>query len=88
MKKDRRMKMKLVIAAVFAASVLPGSGVAQADPAKPSPDPNAPKCWTTGPDGDLQWVACGWTYSHSGGWQQVSPSPTPEAPPGDANLGQ
>ncbi|MGO9155255.1 hypothetical protein [Mycobacterium sp.] len=70
------MKMKLVIAAAFAASVLAGSGVAHADPA-PSPDPNAPKCWITGPDQDLQYVPCGWTYSHSQGWQQVPPPPPP-----------
>jgi hypothetical protein len=54
------MKMKLMMAAAFAAAVLPGGGVAHADPAKPSPDPHAPKCWITTPNGDLEYAPCGW----------------------------
>lgn len=76
------MKTKLMIAAAFAGAVLSGSGLADADPAdEPQPDPNGPKCWVMG--GDIphyQLAPCGWTYSESGGWQQV--------PPDNPTLGQ
>ena len=82
------MKMKLMMAAAFAAAVLPGGGVAHADPAKPSPDPHAPKCWIITPDGDLEYAPCGWVYTNSHGWQQIPPPPEPLAPPGGPNFGQ
>ena len=73
------MKKKLVIAAALAAAVLSGTGVALADPAPPAPDPNGPKCWAENDTGYMHWAytPCGWTYSDSGGWQQVPPPPAP-----------
>ncbi|UQX10482.1 hypothetical protein [Candidatus Mycobacterium methanotrophicum] len=73
------MKTKLVVVAAFAAAVLVNGGIAVADPAPPapSPDPNAPKCWTQTDDGWMHTalLPCGWTYSSSQGWQQLPPPP-------------
>jgi uncharacterized membrane protein len=74
------MKMKLMVVAAVAAALLSGSGVALAapDPA-PGPDPNGPKCWGPTDSGNTHWgyLPCGWTYSDSGGWQQLPPPPAP-----------
>ncbi|UQX10956.1 hypothetical protein [Candidatus Mycobacterium methanotrophicum] len=78
------MGTKLIgVAAVAAALLLGGSGVALADPVSPTPDPNAPKCWTSGDSGYLhiEWVPCGWTFSDKDGWQRIPP------PPGEPNPG-
>ena len=66
------MTKKLMLLAACAATVLLGSGVAQADPA---PDPNGPKCAINngGDDGNkFQYVPCGWAYGDNRGWYQTS----------------
>ena len=65
------MTKKLMMAAACAAAVLMGSGVAQAEPEKPAPDPNGPKCWVTNNEGHQQLTPCGWAYSDKTGWYQV-----------------
>jgi hypothetical protein len=62
---------KLMMVAACAAVVLMGSGVAQADPDKPAPDPNGSKCWVTNNEGHQQLTPCGWAYSDSSGWYEV-----------------
>jgi uncharacterized membrane protein len=73
------MKKKLMIVAACAAALLSSSGVALADPGAPAPDPNGPKCWGSTDAGNAHWgyLPCGWTYSDSGGWQQVQTPPAP-----------
>jgi hypothetical protein len=76
--KNLFMKMKPMIVAALAAGLLSsGAGIAFADP-PPAPDPNGPKCWGSTDSGYMHWgyVPCGWTYSDSGGWQQL-PAPPP-----------
>ena len=65
------MTKKLMMVAACAAAMLMGSGVAQADPDKPAPDPNGPKCWVTNNEGHQQLTPCGWAYSDHTGWYQV-----------------
>ena len=66
------MTKKLMMVAACAATVLLGSGIAQADPA-PAPGPtNGPKCWVTATMmGIQQFTPCGWAYTDSKGWYQV-----------------
>jgi hypothetical protein len=61
---------KLLMVAACAATVLLGSGIAQADPA-PAPEPNGPKCWVDNNEGHRQLTPCGWAYSDGSGWYQV-----------------
>jgi hypothetical protein len=61
---------KLMMVAACAATVLLGSGIAQADPA-PAPEPNGPKCWVDNDEGHRQLTPCGWAYSDHTGWYQV-----------------
>jgi hypothetical protein len=63
---------KLMMVAACAATVLLGSGIAQADPNdKPAPQPNGPKCWVDNNEGHRQLTPCGWAYSDSQGWYEV-----------------
>jgi hypothetical protein len=66
------MTKKLMLLAACAATVLLGSGVAQADPAPaPGPDPKGPKCtiFNGGDDHDkFEIVPCGWAYGDNMGW--------------------
>ena len=67
------MTKKLMMVAACTAAVLMGSGVAQADPAKPGPDPNGPKCWVINDEQHAQLTPCGWAYSEGTGWYEVPP---------------
>lgn len=73
----------MIVGGLTAALLCSGSGIALADPDQPGPDPNAPKCWTTGDSGfaHIEYAPCGWTYSDTDGWQQIPP------PPGAPNPG-
>jgi hypothetical protein len=62
--------MMVAASAASAATVLLGSGIAQADPA-PAPQPNGPKCWVQNNEGHQQLTPCGWAYSDGSGWYQV-----------------
>ena len=69
------MTKKLMLLAACAATVLLGSGVAQADPTPaPGPDPNEPKCAINngGDNGDkFQITPCGWAYGDERGWYKI-----------------
>jgi len=64
------MTKTLMVVAASVATLLLGSGVAQADPA-PAPEPNGPKCWVDNNEGHRQLTPCGWAYSDGSGWYQV-----------------
>jgi hypothetical protein len=74
------MKKFMIVGGLTAALLCAGSGIALADP--DAPDPNGPKCWTSGDSGwfHVEYAPCGWTYSDADGWQHVPPAPGEPAP--------
>ena len=66
---------KLVLAGACAATVLMGTGVANADPTPapaPGPAPNSPLCAGYGGDDGqtFQYTPCGWRYGSERGWYE------------------